>query len=184
MLTRRSAFASLACLAAAIALPAAALAQATVQPPAASAAKPATADPAALLTRLYKAAAKDNAGGAFVNNAKERGKYLSKSLAALWTKAEAKVPQGEIGPIDFDPVSNSQDPDIKSFVIKTESQDDARATLAVALIGSQSRKVAADGVIRYELVRDGASWRIDDIRGSVDGQAWSVRQMLEASLKN
>lgn len=184
MLTRRSAFASLACLAAAMALPAAALAQAPAQPSPAAPAKPAAADPAALLTRLYKAAAKDNAGGAFVNNAKERGKYLSKSLAALWTKAEAKVPQGEIGPIDFDPVSNSQDPDIKSFVIKAENQDDARATLAVALIGSQPRKVAADSVIRYELVRDGTSWRIDDIRGSVDGQTWSVRQMLEASLKN
>ena len=81
-------------------------------------------------------------------------------------------------------MSNSQDPDIKSFVIKTEQQDDARATLAVALIGSQRRRVAADSVIRYDLVRDGASWRIDDIRGSVEGQPWSVRQMLEASLKN
>ncbi|MCD0421605.1 DUF3828 domain-containing protein [Rubrivivax sp. JA1024] len=173
MLTRRLA---LALLAAASALPAAALAQAP--------AKTNATDPAALLTRLYKAAAKDNAGGAFVNNAKERSKYLSTSLAALWTKAEAKVPDGEIGPIDFDPVSNSQDPDIKSFVIKTEQQDDARATLAVALIGSQRRKVAADSVIHYDLVRDGTSWRIDDIRGSVEGQPWSVRQMLEASLKN
>ncbi|PZA11997.1 DUF3828 domain-containing protein [Rhodopseudomonas palustris] len=173
MLTRRL---TLALLAAAPALPGAALAQAP--------AKPNAADPAALLTRLYKAAAKDNAGSAFVNNAKERAKYLSTSFAALWSKAEAKVPDGEIGPIDFDPVSNSQDPDIKSFVIKTESQDDARATLAVALIGSQRRKVAADSVIRYNLVRDGTSWRIDDIRGSAEGQPWSVRQMLETSLQN
>ncbi|QDL97524.1 DUF3828 domain-containing protein [Rhodopseudomonas palustris] len=173
MLIRRFA---LALLAAASALPAAALAQAP--------AKTNATDPAALLTRLYAAAAKDNAGGAFVNNAKERAKYLSKSLALLWTRAEAKVPDGEIGPIDFDPVSNSQDPDIKSFAIKAQTQDDARATLAVALIGSQPRKVAADSVIRYELVRDGARWRIDDIRGSVEGQPWSVRQMLEASLKN
>ncbi|RED42447.1 uncharacterized protein DUF3828 [Rhodopseudomonas thermotolerans] len=175
MLTRRLALASLACLAAG-AFPAAASAQ--------TPAKPQAGDPAALLTRLYKAAAKDNAGGAFVNNAKERAKYLSKSLAALWTRAEAKVPDGEIGPIDFDPVSNSQDPDIKSFVIKAERQDDSGATLAVALIGSQRRKVGADGVIRYDLVRDGESWRIDDIRGSAEGQPWSVRQTLEASLKN
>lgn len=171
MFSRRLVLASLA----ALTVPAAALAQAPKQK---------SGDPAALLTRLYKAAAKDNAGGAFVNNAKERAKYLSTSFAALWTKAEAKVPDGEIGPIDFDPVSNSQDPDIKSFVIKTEQQDDMRATLAVALIGSQRRKVGADSVIRYDLVRDGASWRIDDIRGSVEGQPWSVRQMLEASLKN
>ena len=160
----------------------AASAFAQAPPAAATAAKPVANDPAALLTKLYTAAAKDNAGGSFVNNAKERGKYLSKALAALWSKAEAKTKDDGV-PIDFDVVSNSQDPDIKSFDIKTEKQDSGSATLAVTLTGSQPRKVTADDVIRYDFVRDGAHWRIDDIRGSVDGKPWSVRQMLDASLK-
>jgi hypothetical protein len=167
----------------AAALPAASPAQAPAQPSVTSPAKPVANDPAALLTKLYGAAAKDNAGGAFVGNPKERAKYLSKSFAALWSKAEAKTPQGELGPIDFDPVSNSQDPDIASFVIKVEKQDEGAATLAVALIGSQPRPAAADAVIRYDFVRDGAHWRIDDIRGSVDGKPWSVRQLLTAALQ-
>jgi hypothetical protein len=172
MLSRRK-FLMFAGALAGVALPAAALAQS----------KPLANDPTALLTKLYTQAAKDNAGGHFVNDPKERARYLSKAFAALWSKAEAKAPEGDVGPIDFDPVSNSQDPDIKSFAIKVEAQDAGTATLAVTLTGSQPRKFAADSVLRYDFVRDGAHWRIDDIRGAVDGEAWSVRELLTSSLK-
>jgi hypothetical protein len=33
-------------------------------------------------------------------------------------------------------------------------------------------------------VRDGGQWKIDDIRGSSDGEPWSIRAMLSHSLKN
>jgi len=182
MLTRRSTLVALA-LAAAFALPAAVSAQTPATPAAKPIAKPVANDPTAVLTRLYTEAAKDNAGGHFVNDPKERARYLSKAFAALWSKAEAKAPQGDVAPVDFDPVSNSQDPDLKSFAIKLESQDSGTATLAVTLTGSQPRKIAADNVIRYDFVRDGAHWRIDDIRGASDGEAWSVREVLTQSLK-
>ncbi|MBI5129726.1 MAG: DUF3828 domain-containing protein [Rhodopseudomonas palustris] len=172
MLSRRSLLIFTASLAA-LAAPAAASAQAA--PPA--------NDPVALLTALYTKAAKANAGGDFVNAPKSRAKVLSKSFAALWSKAESKTAKGDIGPIDFDPVSNSQDPDIKSFAIKVEQQDSGSATLAVTLTGSQKRSKPADGVIRYDFVRDGGHWRIDDIRGAVDGEPWSVRKLLTDSLK-
>lgn len=189
MLTRRLALASLA----AALLPAIADAQTPAKPavakPAAKptanpVATPAADDPAALLTALYVQAAKGNAGGNFVNEPKQRARYLSASLDALWTKAEAATPQGDIGPIDFDPVSNSQDPDLKSYAIKIEKQDAATATLTVTLTGRRKRKTPADGVIGYDLVRDAGAWRIDDIRGSVDGEAWSVRAILSDALKN
>ncbi|ABE39992.1 conserved hypothetical protein [Rhodopseudomonas palustris BisB5] len=173
MLSRRLLLISTASLAT-LACPAAALVQA----------KPPANDPAALLTALYVKAAKDNAGGDFVNAPKSRAKYLSKAFAALWTKAEAKTPKGDVGPIDFDPVSNSQDPDIKSFAIKVETQNESSATLAVALIGSQPRTQPNDSVIRYDFVRDGGHWRIDDIRGAVDGEPWSIRKLLADSLRS
>jgi hypothetical protein len=175
MLSRRSALAALAAL---VAVPAAALAQAPGKP-----AAPAANDPTALLTALYTKAAKDNAGGDLYEP-KSRAKVLSKSFAALWTKADSKTAKGDAGPIDFDPVSNSQDPDIKSFAIKVEKQDTGSATLAVTLAGSQPRKVEADQIIRYDFVRDGGHWRIDDIRGSVDGKPWSIRANLAMSLNN
>ena len=37
---------------------------------------------------------------------------------------------------------------------------------------------------RYSLVRDDGQWKIDDISGASDGEAWSIREMLGSSLKN
>jgi hypothetical protein len=147
-------------------------------------ARPSTDEPTALLKLLYERAAKNNAGGDFVNGPKSREKFLSAAFAALWTKAEAATPEGDVGPVDFDPVSNSQDPDIKSFDIKTEKQDAGSATLAVTLTGRQRREKSADRVIRYDFVRDAGRWRIDDIRGTAGGEPWSVRAMLTDALKN
>jgi hypothetical protein len=171
MLNRRTMVFTLAV--AAMALPATALAQ--TAPPA--------NDPTALLTKLYTVAAKDNAGGDF-HDAKSRAKILSKSFAALWRKAEAKTPPGDVGPIEFDPVSNSQDPDIKSFAIAVEKQDSGTATLAVTLIENRTRENPADTIIHYDFVRDGGHWRIDDIRCSMNGREWSVRSLLADSLKS
>jgi hypothetical protein len=30
-------------------------------------------------------------------------------MIALWAKADAPTPKGDVGPIDFDPVTNSQE---------------------------------------------------------------------------
>jgi hypothetical protein len=43
---------------------------------------------------------------------------------------------------------------------------------------------ASDQVVRYALVREASGWKIDDIRGASDGEAWSVRAMLADSLKH
>jgi hypothetical protein len=38
--------------------------------------------------------------------------------------------------------------------------------------------------VRFDFVRDAGQWKIDDIRGASDGDPWSIRSMLESSLKN
>ena len=89
-------------------------------------AAPPADDPAGIVTAIYSRAAKDrgDAGGAFViENKAARTKYLSKSLAALWAKADARTRRGDVGPVDFDPVTNSQDPDVKSFKVVAEKQE-------------------------------------------------------------
>ncbi|UZE47100.1 DUF3828 domain-containing protein [Rhodopseudomonas sp. P2A-2r] len=152
-------------------------------------AAPVANDPLAIVNAIYArvTAGKGDEGGGFVTLEKPaRAKYLSKSLAALWNKAEARTPKGEVGPVDFDPVTNSQNPDVKSFTATAEKLDAALATVAVALTSSSAqepRKHAEDNTIRYDFVRDGGHWKIDDIRGAVDGEAWSVRQLLTDSLK-
>lgn len=145
------------------------------------------ADPVAILTAIYTRAAKGkgDGGGAFViENKAAKAKYLSKALVALWAKADAHTPKGDVGPVDFDPVTNSQEPDVKSCKVDAEKMEADKAIVAVTITGHRNDRKPADLIVRYDFVREAGSWRIDDIRGSSDGEAWSIRKMLTDSLKS
>jgi hypothetical protein len=145
-------------------------------------------DPAGILTAIYTRVArgKGDGGGTFVIQTKaSRTKYLSNALVALWAKADARTRKGDGGPVDFDPVTNSQDPDVKSFKVVAEKQGADKATIAVTIESHQreARANPADNTIRYDFVREAGQWKIDDIKGAVDGSPWSVRALLVDSLK-
>jgi hypothetical protein len=144
-------------------------------------------DPVAILTAIYTRAArgKGDGGAAFVTVDKAaRTKYLSKSLVALWAKSDAHTPKGDVGPVDFDPVTNSQDPDVKSFKVAPDKLEADEAAVSVTMTSHREpRKISADDAVHYDFVREGGVWKIDDIKGSADGEAWSIRAMLEESLK-
>jgi Protein of unknown function (DUF3828) len=148
---------------------------------------PSASDPVAIVTAIYTRAAKgkgDGGGGFVYENKAAKAKYLSKPLIELWAKADKHTPKGDVGPVDFDPVSNSQDPDIASFKVASEKLEVNGATVAATFTSRQTtRKSADDFIVRYDFVRDGNAWKIDDIRGTVDGERWSIRGMLANSLK-
>jgi hypothetical protein len=152
------------------------------------AAPPAANDPIALVNAIYARAAKGkgDGGGAFIIESKAtKAKYLSKALVELWAKADAHTPKGDVGPVDFDPVTNSQEPDVKSFKAVAEKLDADQAVIAVTIAGHGApRAKSADNTIRYNFVRDSGQWKIDDISGASDGEPWSIRGMLADSLKN
>jgi hypothetical protein len=55
----------------------------------------------------------------------------------------------------------------------------------VTLTGhNAARTKAGDAVIRYDFLLEGERWKIDDIRGIEEGKPWSIRGMLDESLKN
>jgi len=123
-------------------------------------------DPAGILTAIYTRVAKGkgDGGGTFVIQTKaNRTKYLSNALVALWAKADARTRKGESGPVDFDPVTNSQDPDVKSFKVAAEKQAADKATIAVTIESHQpgGRANPADKTICYEFVHDAAAVRVD-----------------------
>jgi hypothetical protein len=156
--------------------------------PLAQAGPPAAApDPAGIAKAIYAkvSAGKGDGGGQFLwLEAKERTKTFSKALVALWAKADAKAGEEEdMGPIDWDPFTASQDPMVKSFTVVVEKQDAKAATVAVTIVDPRGRrKLEADEVVRLDFVREGARWAIDDVRGAVDGRAWSVKETLNACL--
>jgi Protein of unknown function (DUF3828) len=151
------------------------------------AAPPSPSDPVGIVNAIYARAAKGKGkgGGAFIiENKAAKAKYLSKSLAELWAQADAHTPKDDVGPIDFDPVTNSQEPDVKSFKIVPEKLDADKAVIAVTITGhGKVPSKPADQVIRYNFVRDGGQWKIDDISGASDGEPWSIRDLLKDSLK-
>ncbi len=146
---------------------------------------PATADdsPAAPIRAIYTQAAAGNGdtGGNFVwDDAKDRPRYLSKSLTALWAKSDARIEPGYAGPIDFDPITNSQDPQVYGFAITIEKQDAQRATVLATFEYSKPPQARKITTVTYDLVREDGAWKIDDIRGAATGNGWrwSVRQHL------
>ena len=145
-------------------------------------------DPVAIVNAIYARVAKgkgDGGGTFIIENKAAKAKYLSRSLIDLWAKADAHTPKGDVGPIDFDPVTNSQEPDIKSFGVVAEKLEADKAVIAVTIAGRGApRKNPADNAIRYIFVRDDGQWKIDDISGASDGEPWSIRGMLAESLKS
>ncbi len=146
------------------------------------AAAPARAEsPDALIVRIYQhaSAGEGDSGGDFLIEEKDRAPYLSQSLRALWDAADAKTRPGDIGPIEFDPVSNSQDPQVRAFAVTIEKQDAKRATVA-ATFGARKAPLDRQPTmsVRYELVNEAGAWKIDDIQGGAPGGAWSVRKLL------
>src|SRR5829696_9204636 len=144
-------------------------------------------DPLAIVNAIYARVAKGkgDSGGNFVVDTKAaKAKYLSKSLIELWAKADARTQKGDGDAIGFDPVTNSQDPDVKSFQVVAEKSETDKASVAVTIKAHHSvRKVRADEIVRYDFVREAGGWKIDDFRGTVDGKPWSVRQLLVNYLK-
>jgi Protein of unknown function (DUF3828) len=152
------------------------------------AAPPSATDPVAIVNAIYARAAKgkgDSGGTFIIENKAAKAKYLSKALVALWGKADAHTPKGDVGPVDFDPVTNSQEPDVKSFSVVAEKLEADKAVIAVTLAGRGApREKPADNTVRYNFVRDDGQWKIDDISGASDGEPWSIRGMLIESLKS
>ena len=145
-----------------------------------------SADPVAIINAIYTRAAKGkgDGGGTFViENKAAKAKYLSKSLIELWAKADAHTPKDDVPPIDFDPVTNSQEPDVKSFKVVAEKLESDKAVVAATITGHLLRMKVSDNTIRYDFVREDGKWKIDDISGTIDGEAWSIRGLLAESLK-
>src|ERR1019366_9224391 len=97
-------------------------------------------DPLAIVNAIYARAAKgkgDGGGGFVIESKAAKAKYLSKSLVALWAKADAHTPKGDVGPVDFDPVTNSQESDVKSFKVEAEKLDADKAVIAVTIAGHE-----------------------------------------------
>jgi len=147
-------------------------------------------DAAGPIVAIYKkaAAGKGDSGGQFVwLEKKDRPRWLSKSLTALWNAEEAKTPKGDQPPPGFDPVSDSQDPLVRNVKVAVEKNDGKRATVAASFdswpsgntVGQQRANPPERVTVRYDMVLERGRWKIDGIRGGTGDKPWSIRAILK-----
>jgi len=133
--------------------------------------------PADILTGVYREAVKGKPD-AWLEPGR-RGKYVSKSLAALWAKVDAKPPpDGEEGAYDINITTDTNSEDLGSFEIKPQNQSATAAVVAVKIIYRKPYRGPAP-VVTYHFVNENGQWRVDDIRG----KEWDLRDMLSLWLK-
>ncbi len=123
-------------------------------------------NPAALITEVYGVAGPSGHYKeplAIFVEAPLREKYLSKRLRAALADMDQRTPEGDVPNIDFDVVSDSQDPDVRDLKIATESES---AGQAVVVADFKSHDDTERTVLRYELVREDGAWKINNIAAS------------------
>ncbi len=118
-------------------------------------------------------------GGTIFGGAKGPIRRLfSTAFLREWDAAQARIKKsGDMG-LDFDPVSNSQDPAIGRVTYTVESTSADKSTVG-ATFGSLHEPKAKPQTIRYDFVREGGAWKIDNIRGNVENDSWSMRELMK-----
>ena len=91
-------------------------------------------------------------------------KYFTERLSGLIWKDAVSTPEGEIGALDFDPLYDAQDFDIKNFILREFKYEDGRSEV-IASFENIDRKTEI--IFMLILTKDG--WKIDDIAYS-DGR--------------
>jgi hypothetical protein len=138
--------------------------------------------PEAFVAGIYAriSAGDGTAGGAdFVHPPEVRPRTFTAELCQLWAQAEAKAEsQGEMGPVDIDLFTNSQDPQVQKVAVEVLDADADRARVRVALWPAPPQSGEAPSArIELDLRRAQGAWKIDDMR-SLGADGWSLRGLL------
>ena len=85
-------------------------------------------------------------------------RFFDRKLAALIWKNLSETPEGEVGNIDFDPLFNAQDVQIRSFRVGAAVTNGASATVPVTFMNFD-QKIR----IEFHLVNTKAGWKVSNI---------------------
>jgi hypothetical protein len=103
-----------------------------------------------------------------------RERYLSKRLCDALAEMDRRTPEGDVSNLDFDVVSDSQDPDVHDLKITTESES---AGQAVVVANFQSHEDSERTLLRYELVQEDGAWKINNVAASGKSH-WRVSEII------
>ncbi len=148
--------------AAAVAVPSAALAAGESSP----------ADVTTAIYRIYAGPKGDYQTGNLDD--KRVAAYLSTSLRAALKAMDARSRKLNEPILDFDPVTDSQDPQVEKLSIAPEGDAAAVATFYSGDV---------QHVVRYSFVRESGAWKVDDIAGGAGDDKWDLREIVKPGKK-
>lgn len=128
-----------------------------------------------LVGDLYKAHMPfvENKGPAIYAQKAARGRFLSPELIALIERAEEEERRNRVPVWNADPLTDSQDPQIRDLKVTLESAD---ATSAMVLVRFEQHR--APTALRLRLLRGKMGWRVDDVFGGRGDVRWTLRTLL------
>ena len=132
--------------------------------------------PIAVVKQIYSGKTPTTKGIDVIGNKTLRAKFLTKELgAAIQKDVDQSAASNEVGALDFDPVSDSQDPMIRDLRIEPLSTEGDKAQVKVSFNRGDPKR----DELLYDLVKEGGTWHVYDIskKGSAD-EAWSLRALL------
>lgn len=137
--------------------------------------------PSDLVAEMYRTAggpSGDASDGAsiFFDEA-NRKRFLSRRLRAAFMAMLRHTPKGDAPNLDFDPVTNGNDPSFHDLHIKTESENSAGAVVIADFVSHQD---TVRTVLRYFLVRENGGWKVDDIVAGGKSE-WRLNKLIEGS---
>jgi len=101
----------------------------------------------------------------------------SKGIKALIAADAARTPEGEVGALDFDPFTNSQDPQPQNVRIGSPVEMDGHVEQDVTFDNG-----GGDMTLHFTLVKEADGWKVDDVAmdGEDDLEGWRLSEMLTA----
>lgn len=139
--------------------------------------------PEAFVAAIYArvTAGDGTAGGADITGREARARSFTRSLVSVWNAADDKAEKdGDIGPVEFDVLTDSQDPEVRRTTVDIVAKKPDSAVIRVSLY---PRKQARPGerpasVLDFVLKREDGAWRIDDVKRVSRSEPWSLRGLL------
>lgn len=114
--------------------------------------------PETTVKELYRVH-RNGAGHVFERQGRKlQQKYFDAKLAALIWKNLSETPEGEVGNIDFDPLYNAQDTQIKSFRVGASNIKGNTATVPVTFMNFDQRVR-----LTFSLVNTKGGWKVSNI---------------------
>ena len=109
---------------------------------------------------------------------KAREKYFSKSFDLLVTTSETKAAHDGAAALDFDPISASQAAELQKVTLKPALLELNKAVVSATFLNHK-----LPTVVTYDFVKEDGGWKINDIKGTTEKEAWSVRKILRTDGK-